>query len=159
MLTLRLISIGTLKEAYWRDAAQEYEKRLGTLCRFQSVNLKEAKLPDKPSDGEIAAALEVEADAVLREISPRSYVVALCVEGEQMSSPALAQTLEKIAQTHSEITLIIGSSYGLSPRVKKAADCRLSVSKLTFPHQLMRVLILEVFYRAFQIQKGTQYHK
>ncbi len=159
MIGVKLITVGTLKEEYWRNASAEYQKRLGALCRFEEVQLKEEKLSDRPSETEIRAALDKEGEKILAQIPPRAYAVAMCVEGKQLSSEELAEKLEQISQTHGEICFIIGSSYGLSERVKAACGMRLSVSKLTFPHQLMRVLLLEAIYRGFQINKGTQYHK
>ena len=159
MLNVKLITIGTLKESYLREAAEEYKKRLGAYCKFTEVNLSEVKLSDKPSTKEIEAALEAEAKQILANMSPRAYKIALCVEGKQLSSEQLAKKFEEIGQTHSEVVLIIGSSFGLSPAVKSACDLRLSVSALTFPHQLMRVILLEATYRAFTIIKGTPYHK
>jgi len=159
MISVKFITVGNLKESYLRDASAEYEKRLGGFCRFEMIQLKEEKLSEKPSDAEIKAALDREAANILSKISPRAYVVAMCVEGEQCSSEALAQKLEKISEGHGEICFVIGSSFGLSQTVKNAANMRLSVSKLTFPHQLMRILLLEAVYRAFNIQKGTRYHK
>ena len=154
-----MIVLGTLKEAYLRDAAAEYEKRLGGFCRFELVQLKEERLSDDPSEGEIRRALEREAGAILSQIPPRAYCVAMCVEGKQLSSEELAEKIAQIEQMAGEVCFIIGSSYGLAPEVKARADLRLSVSKLTFPHQLMRVLLLEAVYRAFNIRKGTRYHK
>ncbi len=159
MIGVKLITVGTLKEEYWRSAAAEYQKRLSTFCRFEEVQLREEKLSDRPSEAEIRAALDKEAERILAQIPSRAYTVAMCVEGKQLSSEELAEKLESVAETNGEICLIIGSSYGLSERVKMVAQMRLSVSKLTFPHQLMRVLLLEVIYRCFQINKGTQYHK
>ena len=154
-----MIVLGTLKEAYLRDAAAEYEKRLGGFCRFELVQLKEERLSDDPSEGEIRRALEREAGAILSQIPPRASCVAMCVEGKQLSSEELAEKIAQIEQMAGEVCFIIGSSYGLAPEVKARADLRLSVSKLTFPHQLMRVLLLEAVYRAFNIRKGTRYHK
>ena len=159
MLNFTLITVGSLKEDYLRRAVAEYEKRLSAYCRPNIVELKEVKLPDSPSKSEIDSALDSEADKILAAIPPRAYKVALCVEGKQMSSEKLAATIENATQTHSDVCFIIGSSYGLSPRVKSAADLRLSFSELTFPHQLMRVITVEAVYRAFTIIKGTRYHK
>ena len=159
MLGVKLITVGNLKEEYWRSAFAEYQKRLGALCRFEEVQLKEEKLSDRPSDAEIRAVLDKEAEKILAQIPPRAYAVAMCVEGKQLSSEELAAKLSDISETHGEVCFIIGSSYGLSEKVKAACGLRLSVSKLTFPHQLMRVLLLEAIYRGFQINKGTQYHK
>lgn len=159
MLNVKLITLGTLKEAYLRDAAAEYEKRLGAFCRFELVQLKEERLSDDPSESEIKNALSKESEKILALIPARAYVVAMCVEGKQLTSPELAEKLEEISSRTSDVCFIIGSSFGLSDTVKQRADLRLSVSKLTFPHQLMRVILLETVYRAFNIQKGTKYHK
>ena len=159
MLNVKFITLGTLKEAYLRDAAAEYEKRLGAFCRFELVQLKEERLSDDPSESEIKNALSKESEKILALIPARAYVVAMCVEGKQLTSPELAEKLEEISARTSDVCFIIGSSFGLSDTVKQRADLRLSVSKLTFPHQLMRVILLETVYRAFNIQKGTRYHK
>ena len=148
MLKIKLITVGSLKEDYLRRAEAEYVKRLGGFCCFENVNLKEAKLPDDPSAGEIASAL-----------SPRAYKIALCVEGKQYSSEKFAAALLSASAEHSEIDFVIGSSHGLDESIKKMCDMRLSVSEMTFPHQLMRVLLLEVIYRSMNIIKGTKYHK
>ncbi len=159
MLKVKLITVGTLKEEYLRLAAAEYEKRLGAFCRFELVQLKEERLSEQPSAGEIRTALEREAQKISEQVSSSAYLIALCVEGKQLSSEELAEKIEAISMDKSEICLVIGSSYGLSDSVKQRADMRLSVSKLTFPHQLMRVILLEAIYRAFNIQRGTKYHK
>ncbi len=159
MITVKLITIGNLKENYLRQAEAEYIKRLGGFCRFQSVELKEAKLPESPSESEIEAALLSESKSILSAVSPRAYKIAMCVEGKQLSSEGLASLIERACDSHSEICFIIGSSHGLHKSVKDACDHRLSVSELTFPHQLMRVILLEAIYRGFNIIKGTKYHK
>ena len=159
MLNVKIICVGNLKEGYLREAAAEYVKRLGAFCRLEMAELKEHKLPESPSSSEISAALEDEADRILAAIPPRAAVLALCVEGKQFSSEDLAARLDEFCASHGSVCLIIGSSHGLSPRVKSRADVRLSVSALTFPHQLMRVLLLEVIYRCLNISKGTRYHK
>ncbi len=159
MLNVKLITLGTLKESYLRDAVAEYEKRLGGFCRFSEVELKEEKISQDPSPTEIKNTLERESAKILAEIPARAYCIALCVEGKQFSSEELADKLDAIANATSEVCLVIGSSHGLSETVKTRADLKLSVSKMTFPHQLMRVILLEAVYRAFNIQKGTKYHK
>jgi 23S rRNA (pseudouridine1915-N3)-methyltransferase len=159
MLRIRLIVTGSLKEAYWRNAVAEYEKRLGAYARVEIVELKESRLPENPSDTEIATALAREAEAVLAAIPPRAYTVALCVEGKQLSSEQLSQKLDTVMQNYGDLCLIIGSSHGLDPRVKAAANLRLSVSALTFPHQMMRVILLETVYRSLSILHGARYHK
>ena len=157
--TVRFITVGSLKEPYLRDAAAEYKKRLSGLCRVEEVELKEVRLPEDPSESEIKRALSEEAKAILAAIPPRSYPVALCVEGKQMSSPDLSRRLEAVTAECGTLCFIIGSSHGLAPEVKSAARMRLSVSELTFPHQLMRVILYEAIYRCYQIAKGTRYHK
>ncbi len=159
MVGVKFITLGTLKESYLREAAAEYQKRLGGFCKVEVVELKEERLSDSPSDGEIKQALEREADKILAEIPQRAYRIAMCVEGEQISSEKLSERLDDISEKYGSMCFIIGSSHGLSDRVKKSCDYRMSVSKLTFPHQLMRVLLLEAVYRGFNISKGTKYHK
>ena len=159
MLNVKIICVGNLKESYLKEAAAEYIKRLSAFCRLEIAELREHKLPESPAPAEIDAALEEEADRILAAIPTRAAAVALCVEGKQFSSETLASKLDGFATTHGTVCLIIGSSHGLSPRVKTRADLRLSVSELTFPHQLMRVLLLEVLYRCLNIQKVTRYHK
>lgn len=159
MVSVTFIVVGGMKEGYLRDGVAEYMKRLSGFCRPVTVELKESRLPDSPSESEICASLESEADRILAAIPPRAYKIAFCVEGTQHSSEKLAQIIDGACMEHSDICFIIGSSFGLSPRVKSAADLKLSVSKLTFPHQLMRLISAEAVYRAFNIIKGTKYHK
>jgi 23S rRNA (pseudouridine1915-N3)-methyltransferase len=159
MIQVTVITVGNLKESYWRDAVAEYEKRLCAFCKPNVIQLKEAKLPENPSEGEIRAALADEGQRILAAMPPRSFRIALCVEGKQFSSEELAAKLEGVLSENGNLCLVIGSSHGLSDEVKAACQLRLSVSKLTFPHQMMRVLLLEVLYRAFSIIKGTKYHK
>jgi len=159
MINVKLIAMGTLKEAYLRDAAAEYEKRLGAFCRFELVQLKEERLSETPSESEIKNALDKESVKILEQIPSRAYCIAMCVEGNQLSSEQLADKLDTVVNSTGDICFVIGSSFGLSDNVKNRADMRLSVSKLTFPHQLMRVILLEAVYRAFNIQRGTKYHK
>ena len=157
--TVRFITVGNLKESYLREAAAEYKKRLSGRCRVEEIELKEVKLPEDPSESEIKKALTEEAKAILAAIPPRSFPVALCVEGKQMSSPDLSRKLESVTAECGTLCFVIGSSHGLSPEVKSAAKMRLSVSELTFPHQLMRVILYEAVYRCYQIAKGSKYHK
>ena len=159
MMNVKFITLGTLKESYLREAVAEYEKRLGAFCKVELIQLKEERLSDDPSENEIKNALEREADKIFSEIPQRAFCVAMCVEGKQLSSEELASAISNVANNTSELCFIIGSSFGLAPKVKQRADMRLSVSKLTFPHQLMRVLLFEAVYRAFNIQRGTKYHK
>lgn len=160
MLKIKFIVLGSLSENFWRDACEEYKKRLSSSFSVTEVQLKEEKLPKNPSEKDISAALCAEGERILSEISPRSVAVAMCVEGKQLSSPELAEFIDKKAtEGASEICFIIGSSHGLSEKVKAAAQLRLSMSKLTFPHQLARVMLYEAVYRAGEINRGTKYHK
>lgn len=156
MLEVRLICVGKLKEAYWREAVAEYEKRLRPLCRWELVELPEARLPQDPSAAQIAAALDREGEAILAKAAGTVY--PLCIEGKPVSSEGLAERLSAAMQSPGAATFVIGSSFGLSPRVKGAGE-RVSMSSMTFPHQLARVMLCEQIYRAFQIINGTKYHK
>ena len=159
MLEVKIITVGSLKESYLKDAVTEYQKRLSAFSKIEIAELKEYKLPDDPSDKDIEKALLDEADRIIKAIPKKSYVIPLCVEGAQLSSEALASKLEEISLISGSVTFIIGSSHGLHDSVKSLSSFKLSVSKLTFPHQLMRVMLLEIIYRAFNITKGTKYHK
>lgn len=158
MLDVKLVCVGRLKEAYWRDAAAEYAKRLSAFCRFSAAEVEEARLPADPSAGEIARALEKEAEAILMAVGKRR-AFPLAVEGETLTSEGLAQRIEAAANGgDSSLAFIIGSSFGLSPRVK-ALGRGISLSRMTLPHQLARVVLMEQVYRAFTILHGTRYHK
>lgn len=158
MTQLTFLTVGNLKEAYWRQALEEYIKRLSAFAKVDMVELKEEKLADE-SPSSAAKALEAEADRLLERIPEGAFTVALCVEGKQLSSEELATLVGRAQDRGGKICFIIGSSYGLSPRVKQRADMRLSFSKLTFPHQLMRVVLSEAVYRSFTILAGKKYHK
>lgn len=160
MLKLKFIVTGALSERHWKDACEEYKKRLSASCKVSEVQFKEEKLSREPSEKEIEKALMSEGERIKSELGDRSVTVALCIEGKQMSSPELAEYLDrKATEGFSEINFIIGSSYGLSPEIKNMADLKLSMSKLTFPHQLARVMLYEAVYRATEINRGTKYHK
>lgn len=151
---------GTLAESHWRDACAEYVKRLTRLWPLTIVEAAEVRLPQNPSEGEIARALATEAKTALSKISPRAYVIALCIEGEMLTSPALSKKMEDAAaHGASEIVFLIGSSYGMDESLKRRADLRMSFSRMTFPHQLARVMLCEQIYRAAQIAHGAPYHK
>ena len=151
---------GTLAESHWRDASAEYIKRLTRLWPTAVIEAAESRLPQNPSEGEIERALAAEAKIALAKISPRAYVIALCIEGDMLSSPQLSKKMEDAAaRGSSEIVFLIGSSYGLHPTLKQRADARISFSRMTFPHQLARVMLLEQIYRAAQIAHGAPYHK
>lgn len=159
MTQLTLITVGTLKEDYLAAALAEYKKRLGAYCRVEEIELKEVRIANENDAGEIERALAEEGERILSKIPKGSYPIALCVEGKEYDSASLAALLGRAADMTGKITLIIGSSHGLSPAVKAAAKERLSVSRLTFPHQLMRVILAEALYRSFSILAGKKYHK
>ncbi len=160
MLGVTVIALGRLKEKYLREACGEYIKRLGTLCRLKIFELDPVKTGDNPSQSEIDKALEKESKDILSKIPQSAKVVAMCIEGKQMSSEKLSRFFENTAVSgQGEIVFIIGSSYGLAESVKKRADVRLSMSEMTFPHQLARVMLLEQIYRAFMISNSSKYHK
>ncbi len=160
MLRIHIVHVGTIKEKYLSDAVAEYEKRLSAYCSVDNISVREERLPDKPSQAEIQTALKREGERILTSLPQRSYNIALCVEGKQMPSEAFAERITSITNDgYSDICLIIGGSDGLSDEVKRSCHMRLSLSEMTFPHQLMRVILLEQLYRAFNIRAGGKYHK
>ena len=159
MANLTIISVGSLKEDYLREAVSEYKKRLSQYARVDEVNIKEERISNEDDRSEIAKALDLEADKIIAAIPKGAQKIALCVEGRQYDSPELAKIIGGMADKSGKIALIIGSSHGLSERVKRECELRLSVSKLTFPHQLMRVVLFETLYRSFTILAGKKYHK
>ena len=159
-MTVRIIALGKLKEAYLRDAVAEYEKRLKLFCRLQIVEISPYRLPDNPSRSQILDALEKEAVEIDRLIPHGAYVFSMCIEGKMLASESFSRQIEKAAvDGAATVVFIIGSSFGLSERIKAKSDFRLSMSPMTFPHQLARVMLLEQIYRAFQIANGGKYHK
>lgn len=161
MLTVNLIVVGKLKESYLREACAEYVKRLNAFCKITVTELPESKLPDSPSEKEIRTALANEGKAISQLLSGKDcYNIAMCIEGRQLSSESFAEKIGKISvEGKSVLNIVIGSSHGISEDVKKLSDFRLSMSEMTFPHQLARVMVLEQVYRAFQILNGGKYHK
>lgn len=160
MINIDIICVGKLKEDYLRMACAEYEKRLGAFCKLRITELTPARLPDNPNQAQINAALEDEGARIIAKIAPNTAVFAMCIEGKQMPSEKLSSEIEKCAVSgFGTLAFIIGGSHGLSPAVKSKAACRLSMSEMTFPHQLARVMLLEQIYRAFMISSGTKYHK
>lgn len=159
MAKITVISIGTLKEAYLRDAVSEYKKRLSQYAQLEEISLKEEPIKNEDDASEIKRALDTEAEKILSAVPKDSYKIAMCVEGKEYDSPALASLIGSAIDAKGKITLIIGSSHGLSDTVKRECDARLSFSKLTFPHQLMRVILMEALYRSFTILAGKKYHK
>ncbi|MBP3922852.1 MAG: 23S rRNA (pseudouridine(1915)-N(3))-methyltransferase RlmH [Ruminiclostridium sp.] len=160
MLNVNIICLGRLKEDYLRAACKEYEKRLGTMCKLTISELEPVNLPQNPSDKQIENALSKEAEMIEAKMLKNAVTYAMCIEGKQRSSEELAQEFSDIAVGgRSAVNFIIGSSFGLAPEIKAKADYRLSMSKMTFPHQLARVMLLEQIYRAHSINAGSKYHK
>lgn len=159
-MNVNIICLGKLKEEYLRKACDEYTKRLGAFCTLKITEITPERLPDNPPESLIEAALEKEGEKIMKYITANDAVIALCIEGKEFSSEELAAKIDSITLGgKSTVDFIIGSSYGLSPAVKAKADIRLSMSRMTFPHQLARVMCLEQIYRAFMISSGGKYHK
>lgn len=151
---------GKMSEKFYGEACAAYEKRLSTLWPLHVIEAPEARLGDRPGEAQIAQALSAEAKTALSKIPRRAYVIALCIEGKQLDSPALSRVMTEAASAgYGEIWFLIGSSHGLAPELKARADLLLSISKMTFPHQLARVILCEQIYRAAQIAAGSPYHK
>ena len=160
MFEITLIAMGKLKESFYLSAASEYAKRLGGYCKFNLLELPEAKLPDDPSPGDIAAGLEKEADAILSKIPRGAWLCIFTPEGRELSSEEFAQRLRTVKNSgKSSACFLIGSSFGIAPRIKAQADFRLSMGRMTYPHHLARIMVLEQLYRAEAIQAGSKYHK
>lgn len=160
MFEITLITMGKLKEKFYISAAEEYKKRLGGYCRFTLLELPEQRLPEDPSAAEIAAGLEKEADLILSRVPKGAWFCIFTPEGKELSSERFADKLKEIKLSgKSSACFLIGSSFGISPRVKEKADFRLSMGPMTFPHHLARVMVLEQIYRAEAIQAGSKYHK
>lgn len=159
-MNITILAIGKLKEKYWRDAIAEYSKRLGKYCRLQIAELKESPLPSNPSPADEEAVKQAEGADILSRLKPADYVITLEIKGKPLSSEGLAQHLESLAVTgRSSIVFVIGGSLGLSREVSRRADMKLSFSAMTFPHQMMRVILLEQIYRSFKIIRNEAYHK
>ncbi len=159
MTQLTVISVGSLKEGYLREAVGEYEKRLSSFCRVENITIKEERITDEQDETAILAALRAEGEKILARVPQGAYTMALCIEGEMPDSVSLSKKIGRAVDTCGKLCLIIGSSHGLDERVKRAANERISFSRLTFPHQLMRVILLEALYRSFRILSGGNYHK
>ena len=160
MINIRIVYVGKLKERFYIDAANEYSKRLGGYCKMDIVNISEHRLPEKPSALQIAKAQEKERDAIREKLLSRATAVALCVEGLEMNSRELSEFLSRCAANRVQrLCFIIGGSYGLHEDIKSASVLRLSLSKMTLPHNLAQVVLLEQLYRAFTIAEGGKYHK
>ena len=160
MFNITLIAMGKLKEKFYLSAAAEYEKRLKGYCQFNLIELPEVRLPDNPSPAEISAALEKEADTITEKIPKGAWFCTLTPEGKMLSSEDLADKMRTVKLSgKNSVCFLIGSSFGMAQRMKEMADFRLSMSPMTFPHHLARVMVLEQIYRAEAIQAGSKYHK
>ena len=160
MFDITLITMGKLKEKFYISAAEEYKKRLGGYCRFQLIELPEYRLKEDPTDAEITAGLEKEAELIQQKIPKGAWFCVLTPEGKLINSEALADKLQEIKLSgKSSACFLIGSSFGIAPRIKALADYKLSMSPMTFPHHLARIMVLEQLYRAEAIQVGSKYHK
>ena len=160
MININFIVLGKLKEKYMKDFSAEYEKRLSGYCKLTVTELEPVKLSDNPSEQEIKNALAKETQMIKAKISKNSFVFSMCIEGKQMSSEELSKKLEDIALSgKNNITFIIGSSFGLSDEIKQMSDYKFSMSKMTFPHKLARIMLTEQVYRALSITNNAKYHK
>ena len=159
-MNVTVICTGKLKEDWLRAACAEYEKRLKAYCRLNTVELSPAYLPAEPSEAQIKKALDEEGQKIMSLIPSGAYTVGLCIEGKQCTSESFSRLIsDGAAEGGANLVFIIGSSHGLSDNVKRACSKRLSMSEMTFPHQLARVMLLEQIYRGFQISTGGKYHK
>ena len=158
MIKITVAALGKLKEKYMREAAGEYEKRLSGYCSLNTVEITPENLPEKPSAAQVEAALSREAEKI-KKVCANKNVIALCVEGEPVSSEELAAIVSDAENRGAPLAFVIGSSYGLHQSIKDTAYKRLSFSNMTFPHRLFRVMLLEQIYRAFKINEGGAYHK
>ena len=160
MFDITLITMGKLKEKFYISAAEEYKKRLGGYCRFTLLELPEARLPEDPSPAEISAGLEKEAELIFSKIPKGAWFCVFTPEGKELSSEKFADKLKEVKLSgKSSACFLIGSSFGMSPRVKEKSDFKLSMGSMTFPHHLARVMLAEQIYRAFTINAGRKYHK
>ena len=159
MINITLIAVGKLKEKYLRDAVDEYSKRLGAFCKINIIEIDEEKIGDNPSSAQIQNVIEKEGQRIIKKIPKSSNIISLCIEGKEYSSPDFSKLIENISMTSSSICFIIGGSFGLSDEVKKLSNYKLSFGKITLPHQLARVILLEQIYRAFSISNNSKYHR
>lgn len=160
MQKVTIICVGKLKEKFYADAVSEYVKRLSRFCKLEILELAEERLPDDPSQAQIDAALQKESDAIRAKLPAGAHVIAMCVEGKEHSSEELARLMAESANRgESHLVFLIGGSFGMHPSIKAQAAVKLSMSPMTFPHHLLRVMLLEQIYRGYQINAGTRYHK
>lgn len=158
-MNINIISVGKIKEKYFTAAIEEYSKRLSRFVKLIVTEIPDERIPDNASEKEIEIIKEKEGRKILSKLNENSFVITLCIEGKELSSEELAQKITDISMSSSNITFIIGGSLGLSNAVKNKSQLRLSFGKITFPHQLMRVVLLEQIYRAFKINNNENYHK
>lgn len=159
-MNINIIAVGKLKEKYWVDALLEYTKRISRFAKITITEIPDKKIPDNASEKEELSVIEAEGEAIFSKIKDSHFVFALCIEGNQLDSVSFSKKLSDIALSgKSDIDFIIGGSLGLSEKIKKRADYKLSFSKMTFPHQLMRVVLSEQIYRSFKILNNETYHK
>lgn len=160
MQKITVITVGKLKEVFFKQAEEEYLKRLKGLCDLTVVEVPQTVLPQHPSQGQITSALETEADIITSKLPKNAQVVPLCIEGKIYSSEELSELVANNANFGSgSIAFVIGGSYGLAPRIKNLGSIKLSMSKMTFPHRLARIMLLEQIYRGYKIINGGEYHK
>ncbi len=160
MQKVTILCVGKLKEKFYLDASAEYLKRLQRHCKCEVIELPEVRLSENPSQAEIARALKEEGENIRKKLPKGGAVVALCIEGELIDSVALSRMLEKFGtEGKAQVTFLIGGSFGLDKDLKREADRRISMSPMTFPHHMARIMLLEQVYRAYQISDGTKYHK
>ncbi len=160
MLGIKIICVGKLKEKFYSDAVNEYTKRLGRYCRLEVEEIPECRMPEKPTEADVENALSREADRIQLRIPSGAAVITMCIEGQELDSVQLSQMIERLSVNGaSKLCFIIGGSVGLHNKIKEASNFRLSMSKMTFPHHLARVMLLEQLYRSFTIIDGTKYHK
>jgi len=158
-LNIQIISAGKIKERFFRDAVDEYVKRTSKFAKVSITEISDERVPERLSEKEAENIKSVEGERILAKIKPQSYVFALCIEGRQISSEKFSEKIADVMMTNSDIAFIIGGSIGLCDKVKEKADFKISFSKMTFPHQLMRVVLMEQIYRAFKIMNNESYHK
>lgn len=159
MMNVTVIAVGNLKEKYFRDCCAEYEKRLSAFCRINIVEVNEERAPDNPSQLQIKNVIEKEGERIMKKIPKGAAVIPLCIEGKEYSSPDFSVLIEKISFDNSSVCFVIGGSFGLSDAVKNMGKNKLSFGKMTLPHQLARVVLLEQVYRGFSILNNSKYHK
>nr|WP_209437839.1 23S rRNA (pseudouridine(1915)-N(3))-methyltransferase RlmH [Mesobacillus selenatarsenatis] len=159
-VNISIVTVGKLKEKYLKQGIEEYLKRLGSYAKVEVIEVPDEKAPEELSETEMVQVKQKEGERILAKIGPDAYVIALAINGKLKSSEELADTLDKLATYgKSKIAFVIGGSLGLSDEVLKRADEQLSFSKMTFPHQLMRLILVEQIYRAYRINRGEPYHK